>query len=69
MKRRRIATALMKAAEAWAAQHGRAFLTLHTGAANHLARSRYQRQDYHEEELLLTKAIPSPPQAPEQATP
>jgi len=57
MERRGIATALMNAAEAWAAQRGLAFLTLHTGAANQPARGLYQRLGYHEEELLLTKAI------------
>jgi hypothetical protein len=44
-------------------------LTLHTGAANQPARSLYQRLGYHEEELLLAKAIPAPPQEPEQAIP
>ena len=39
------------------AQRGLAFLTLHTGAANQPARSLYRRLGYHEEELLLTKAI------------
>ena len=34
MKRRGIATALMKAAEAWATERGLAFVTLHTGATN-----------------------------------
>ena len=60
MERRGIATALMNAAEAWAAQRGLAFLTLHTGAANQPARNLYRRLGYHEEELLLTKAIPAP---------
>ena len=60
MERRGIATALMNAAEAWAAQRGLAFLTLHTGAANQPARHLYRRLGYHEEELLLTKAIPAP---------
>ena len=57
MERRGIATALMNAAEAWAAQRGLAFLTLQTGAANQPARSLYRQLGYHEEELLLTKAI------------
>jgi len=61
MERRGIATALMKAAEGWAAQRGLAFLTLHTGAANQTARNLYRRLGYHEEELLLTKAVPAPP--------
>lgn len=59
MERRGIATALMTAAEAWAAHRGLAFLTLHTGAANLPARSLYRRLGYQEEELLLTKAIPA----------
>ena len=53
----------MKAAEAWAAQRGLAFVTLHTGAANQPARRLYRRLGYHEEELLLTKAISAPPPA------
>jgi len=59
MERRGIATALMNAAETWAAQHGLAFLTLQTGAANQPARALYRQLGYHEEELLLTKAIPA----------
>jgi ribosomal protein S18 acetylase RimI-like enzyme len=61
MERRGVATALMNAAEAWAAKRGLAFVTLHTAAANQPARSLYRRLGYHEEELLLTKAIPAPP--------
>jgi ribosomal protein S18 acetylase RimI-like enzyme len=57
MERRGIATALMNVAEAWAARRGLAFLTLQTGAANHPARGLYRQLGYHEEELLLTKAI------------
>jgi ribosomal protein S18 acetylase RimI-like enzyme len=64
MERRGIATALMNAAEAWAARRGLAFVTLHTGAANQPARSLYRRLGYHEEELLLTKAIPAPHKHP-----
>jgi len=63
MERRGIATALMNAAEGWAAQRGLAFVTLHTAAANQPARSLYRRLGYHEEELQLTKAIPTPPPA------
>ena len=68
MERHGIATALMNAAEAWAAQRGLAFVTLHTAAANQPALSLYHRLGYHEEELQLTKAIPAPPPAP-PATP
>lgn len=59
MERRGIATALMNAAEAWAAQRGLAFLTLHTGAGNQPARGLYRQLGFHEEELLLTKAVQS----------
>lgn len=59
MERRGIATALMDAAEAWAAERGLAFLTLHTGAANQIARNLYRRLGFREEELQLTKAIPA----------
>ena len=65
MERRGIATALMNVAEARAARRGLAFLTLQTGAANHRARSLYRRLGYHEEELLLTKAISAPHQQSE----
>ena len=57
MERRGIATALMNAAEAWTAQRGLAFLTLQTGAGNLPARGLYRQLGFHEEELLLTKAI------------
>jgi ribosomal protein S18 acetylase RimI-like enzyme len=57
MERRGIATALMNAAEAWAAQRGLAFLTLQTAAGNQPARSLYRQLGFREEELLLTKAI------------
>jgi len=57
-ERRGIATALLNAAEAWAAKRGAAFLTLHTGAANQPARSLYARLGYREEEIQFTKAIP-----------
>jgi ribosomal protein S18 acetylase RimI-like enzyme len=59
MERRGIATALMNTAEAWTAQRGLAFLTLQTGAANQPARGLYRQLGFHEEELLLTKAIPA----------
>jgi len=56
-ERRGIATALLNAAEAWAAKRGVAFLTLHTGAANQPARSLYARLGYQEEEVQFTKAV------------
>jgi ribosomal protein S18 acetylase RimI-like enzyme len=66
-ERRGIATQLMAAAETWAASHGRAFLTLETGAANQPARKLYTALGYQEEEVRLTKAIPPSPagQAPQ----
>src|SRR5262252_11107186 len=51
MERRGIATALMSAAEDWAARRGLALVTLHTAAANESARSFYRRQGYQEEEV------------------
>ena len=57
MERRGIATALMSAAEDWAARRGLALVTLHTAAANESARSFYRRQGYQEEEVMLAKAI------------
>lgn len=57
-ERRGIATQLMAAAEAWAAGHGRPFLTLETGAANQPARQLYASLGFREEDVRLTKAIP-----------
>jgi ribosomal protein S18 acetylase RimI-like enzyme len=59
MERRGIATQLMAAAEAWAAHRGLSFLTLETGAANQPARSLYHALGYQEEDVRLTKALPS----------
>jgi ribosomal protein S18 acetylase RimI-like enzyme len=59
MERRGIATQLMAAAEAWAADRALSFLTLETGAANQPARSLYSALGYREEDVRLTKAIPS----------
>jgi ribosomal protein S18 acetylase RimI-like enzyme len=61
MERCGTATALMNAAEAWAAQRGVEFLTLHTGAANKPGRSLYRQLGYLEEELMLTRAISGRP--------
>jgi ribosomal protein S18 acetylase RimI-like enzyme len=60
MERRGIATQLMTAAEAWAAGRGLPFLTLETGAANQPARNLYAALGYQEEDIRLTKAIPTP---------
>jgi len=59
MERRGIATELMAAAESWAAGRGLAFVTLETGAANQPARRFYAAAGYQEEEVRLTKAVPS----------
>jgi ribosomal protein S18 acetylase RimI-like enzyme len=59
-ERRGIATALMGAAQAWAADRGRPFLTLDTGAANRPARNLYRALGFGEEDVRLTKAIPQP---------
>jgi len=58
-ERRGIATALMNAAETWAAGRGLAFRTLQTGAANQPARDLYRQLGYREEDVRLTKAIPA----------
>jgi ribosomal protein S18 acetylase RimI-like enzyme len=49
----------MNIAETWAARRGLPFLALETGAANLPARELYQSLGYQEEDILLTKAIPS----------
>lgn len=57
LERRGIATALMAAAQAWAADRGRSFLTLETGAANQPARGLYRALGFQEEDVRLTKRI------------
>jgi ribosomal protein S18 acetylase RimI-like enzyme len=57
LERQGIATALMAAAEAWATDRGRAFLTLETGAASWPARGLYRALGFREEEIRLTKPI------------
>jgi ribosomal protein S18 acetylase RimI-like enzyme len=57
LERRGIATELMRAAEAWAAQRDYAFITLETGAANDRARKLYAALGFLEEEVRLTKAV------------
>lgn len=61
LERRGIATALMAAAQTWAAERGRSFLTLETGAASQPARSLYRALGFQEEDIRLTKAIPPLP--------
>lgn len=56
-QRRGIATALMDAAQAWAASRGLRLVTLHTGAANQGARAFYAHLGYREEDVRLTKAV------------
>jgi ribosomal protein S18 acetylase RimI-like enzyme len=69
MERLGIATALMAAAQAWAADHGRPFLTLETGAASRPARGLYRALGFQEEEIRLTKAVPPRPAGPPAAWP
>ncbi len=57
LERRGIASRLVDAAEAWAAEAGYAFLTLQTGTANATARAFYSSAGFSEEEIQLTKAI------------
>jgi len=57
LERRGIATRLMAAAEAWAAQRGLAFITLETGAANEPARSLYAALGFLGEDVRLTKPV------------
>jgi ribosomal protein S18 acetylase RimI-like enzyme len=57
MERRGIATRLVGEAEAWAAERGRSFLTLETGAANQPARRLYTALGYREEDVRLTKPL------------
>ena len=57
--RQRIATQLMAAAEQWASERGLTFITLDTGAANTAARQFYAARGYAEEDLRLTKRLPS----------
>jgi ribosomal protein S18 acetylase RimI-like enzyme len=61
LERRGIATALMAAAQTWAADRGRTFLTLETGAASQPARGLYRALGFQEEDIRLTKAIPARP--------
>lgn len=56
LARRGIATQLMNTAEAWAADHGLAFLTLDTGAANQPARAFYASRGFPKEDVRLTKS-------------
>lgn len=51
------ASALLAACEGWAREHGFAFVSLGTGAANTRARAFYARHGYGEEDVRLTKAL------------
>jgi ribosomal protein S18 acetylase RimI-like enzyme len=55
--RRGVGSALMSAAEAWAAERGLAYLTLETGAANTTARGFYGALGYRDEDVRLTKRV------------
>jgi len=57
LERRGVASALMAAAERWAAQRGLRFITLETGAANGPARRLYESLGYQDEDVRLTKAV------------
>jgi ribosomal protein S18 acetylase RimI-like enzyme len=52
-----IGQALVKAAEAWAADRGLGHIALETGAANRRARTFYEKSGYLEEDVRLTKRI------------
>ena len=55
--RRGVATQLMSAVDAWAAQRGLAFVTLETGAANEPARNLYAGLGFLDEDVRLTKPV------------
>ena len=57
--RRGIGSALVEAAEGWAREHGLVNLTLHTGALNTGARAFYAALGFAEEEVRLTRAVPT----------
>src|SRR5215469_16686790 len=57
--RRGIGSVLIEAAEGWAWEHGLVNLTLHTGAFNTRARAFYGAVGFAEEEVRLTRAVPS----------
>ncbi|HYU72658.1 MAG TPA: GNAT family N-acetyltransferase [Ktedonobacteraceae bacterium] len=48
---------LVAACEQWAREHGYAFLTLHTGAANERARGFYRHLGFQEEDVKLVKPL------------
>ena len=51
--------AAVAAAEQWASERGLTFITLDTGAAKTAARQFYAARGYAEEDLRLTKRLPS----------
>jgi ribosomal protein S18 acetylase RimI-like enzyme len=55
--RRGVGSALMAAAEQWAADRGLSHLTLETGAANTSARGFYGALGYRDEDVRLTKRV------------
>ena len=55
--RRGVGSALMAAAEQWAADRGLAHLTLETGAANTSARAFYGALGYRDEDVRLSKRV------------
>jgi ribosomal protein S18 acetylase RimI-like enzyme len=55
--RRGVGSALMRAAEQWAADRGLSHLTLETGAANTSARGFYGALGYRDEDVRLTKRV------------
>jgi ribosomal protein S18 acetylase RimI-like enzyme len=57
--RRGIGRSLVAAAEAWARDQGLAHLTLHTGVYNTSARAFYAALGFAEEEVRLTRPVPS----------
>ena len=58
-ERRGIGRSLIDTAEAWARDRGLAHLTLHTGAYNASARAFYAALGFAEEEVRLTRPVPS----------
>ncbi|MGI8869782.1 MAG: GNAT family N-acetyltransferase [Mycobacteriales bacterium] len=60
--RKGVGTALLGAAESWAAEAGYRRLTLSTGAANRTARAFYAALGFEEEDITLSRPAPRPEQ-------